>query len=66
MRNLDIADSRDKLELYVAQGQLGSEAHPLVGRLEPGGAERIETVGRPQDAGTGELLDDAAMEYGTD
>ena len=33
MRNLDIADSRAKLELYAAQGLLGADAHELVGEL---------------------------------
>jgi argininosuccinate synthase len=32
MRNLDIADTRSKLELYAAQGQLGAESR-LVGEL---------------------------------
>ncbi|MDP9220452.1 MAG: argininosuccinate synthase [Actinomycetota bacterium] len=65
MRNLDIADSRQKLELYAAQGLLGDDAQALVGRLEPGGARQIERVGRDGDAG-GEFLDDAAMESGND
>ena len=41
MRNLDIADSRAKLELYAAQGLLGADAHELVGELTPGGAAAI-------------------------
>ena len=65
LRNLDIADSRDKLELYAAQGLLAGERHALVGRLEPGGAQQIESIGRADDSGA-ERLDDAAMEFGTD
>jgi argininosuccinate synthase len=65
MRNLDIADSREKLELYAGQGLLGDDRHALVGRLEPGGAQSIERIGRPVDSGA-EALDDAAMESGTD
>ena len=34
MRNLDIADTRSKLELYAAQGQLGDGQFKLVGELE--------------------------------
>jgi argininosuccinate synthase len=65
MRNLDIADSREKLELYAAQGMLGDERQALVGHLEPGGAVSIERIGRPDDSGA-EFLDEAAMEAGTD
>jgi argininosuccinate synthase len=65
MRNLDIADSREKLELYAAQGLLGDDGKALVGRLEPGGATSIERIGSRGDDG-GELLDEAAMESGTD
>jgi argininosuccinate synthase len=65
MRNLDIADSREKLELYAAQGLLGEDSKALVGQLEPGGAERIERVGRA-DEGNTDALDEAALESGTD
>ena len=41
MRNLDIADSRAKLELYAAQGTLLAGQARLVGELEPGGAAAI-------------------------
>ena len=34
MRNLDIADTRAKLELYASQGQLGDGQFKLVGELE--------------------------------
>jgi argininosuccinate synthase len=70
MRNLDIADSRAKLELYAAQpldeGQVLVEHGTLYGEIEPGGADRIARnpagVGEPSD----EALDHVAMETGTD
>jgi len=34
MRNLDIADTRAKLEMYRAQGQLGNGDFNLIGELE--------------------------------
>jgi argininosuccinate synthase len=64
MRNLDIADSRAKLEQYAAFGQLTGQA-AFVGELEPGRADQI--TGRSEDQGTDEsALDRAAMESGTD
>jgi argininosuccinate synthase len=65
MRNLDIADSRAKLELYAAQGQLVARHQDLVGDLEPGGAQAISSNPRAQDADE-DALDRAAMESGTD
>lgn len=61
MRNLDIADSRDKLEQYESRG-----AHTdLIGVLSAGGAEAIATRGTsPED--DEQALDRAAMEFGTD
>jgi argininosuccinate synthase len=70
MRNLDIADSRDKLEAYAAQpldqGQVLVENGTLYGELEPGGYARIAQ--NPEAEGdAGDLaLDHAAMEFGTD
>ena len=64
MRNLDIADSRSKLEFYASRGQLGSEGR-LIGELEHGGSESIRTVGEAPSADD-LLLDRAAMEAGTD
>jgi argininosuccinate synthase len=69
MRNLDIADSREKLELYagqpVDQGQLLVENGTLFGELPAGGADRI--TANPSVEGTEESsLDEAAMELGTD
>jgi argininosuccinate synthase len=69
MRNLDIADSRAKLEMYAAQpldqGQVLVENGTLFGELPAGGATRIEAN---PSASTDEeaALDAAAMELGTD
>jgi argininosuccinate synthase len=70
LRNLDIADSRSKLELYATQpldeGQVLVEHGHLLGALPAGGADRIAsnpaTLGDDRDA----ALDHAAMEVGTD
>ncbi|GAA4718785.1 argininosuccinate synthase [Pedococcus ginsenosidimutans] len=66
MRNLDIADSRAKLELYAAQGQLVARHHALVGDLEPGGAKAISSNPFVKSEGDDEALDRAAIESGTD
>lgn len=65
MRNLDIADTRAKLELYAGQGQLGSGQITLVGTLQPGGADVIAALPGAPEAND-ELLDQAAMEEGAD
>jgi argininosuccinate synthase len=63
MRNLDIADSRSKLELYAAQSKILQGN--LFGELESGGAEQI--TDNPGVEGDEELaLESAAMEFGTD
>ena len=41
MRNLDIADSRTRLEQYAAQGLIGGPTGELVGRVTAGEAEEI-------------------------
>ncbi len=64
MRNLDIADTRAKLEMYSAQGQLGDGQFRLVGTLEQGGADAIASSSNPQQKG--ESLDRAALESGSD
>lgn len=69
MRNLDIADSRAKLELYaqqpVEQGQVLVENGTLFGALPAGGADVITE--NPSVVGDEELaLESAAMEVGTD
>ncbi|MBS45774.1 MAG: argininosuccinate synthase [Nocardioides sp.] len=69
MRNLDIADSRSKLELYAQQphdqGHVLVENGTLLGALEAGGGDRIASNPAADEA-EGEALDAAAMEYGTD
>ncbi|HET7068828.1 MAG TPA: argininosuccinate synthase [Nocardioides sp.] len=70
LRNLDIADSRSKLELYAAQpldeGQVLVEHGILLGALPAGGGRRIAANPSPQGADDDEALDHAAMEFGTD
>jgi argininosuccinate synthase len=70
MRNLDIADSRAKLELYAAQpldqGQVLVEHGTLFGELPAGGAERIESNPAAAKEPDEVALDAAAMEFGTD
>ena len=66
MRNLDIADTRSKLELYAAQGNLLAGQAQLVGELEAGGAEAITDVTTEEFVEEDQLLDRAAMEFGTD
>ncbi|MBQ1083306.1 MULTISPECIES: argininosuccinate synthase [unclassified Nocardiopsis] len=75
MRNLDIADSRAKLEEYAALGMVGDSSHPtsigaaqaastgLIGAMPEGGAETIASRGQGSED---DLLDYAAMEAGTD
>jgi argininosuccinate synthase len=64
MRNLDIADSRQKLELYAGLGQLEAQVR-FVGELEPGGSDTISENAAAADSDD-DLLDRAAMEAGTD
>jgi argininosuccinate synthase len=69
MRNLDIADSRAKLEAYAAQpleqGTVLVEHGTLFGELPAGGFDRIaEADEAGRDLGTS--LDDVALEAGTD
>jgi argininosuccinate synthase len=75
MRNLDIADSRAKLEQYASLGMVGTAHHALVvaaqaasteliGAMPQGGAEAIASRGGV--SGDDETLDRAAMEFGTD
>ena len=76
MRNLDIADSRAKLEQYAAPrhgrrrrtpapiGAAQAASTGLIGAMPEGGAEAIASRG--EVPGDDELLDRAAMESGTD
>ena len=71
MRNLDIADSRAKLEAYAGQpqdqGTVLVEHGTLFGELPSGGFDRIAAAGDGAAAGGSEKsLDDAALEAGTD
>jgi argininosuccinate synthase len=74
MRNLDIADSRAKLEQYAGLGMFGGGQAALAGA---GGSSPAELIGRRPRGGAAarpppgqvhedELLDRAAMESGTD
>ena len=76
MRNLDIADTRAKLELYAGLGHLDAE-HALVGALRPGDAAAIANLEPPagagSDAGSAEAAaamdlanEGAALDAGTD
>ncbi len=65
MRNLDIADTRTKLEMYAAQGQLLDGHVNLVGKLEPGGASTIAQLpAGPTEDET--MLERASWEEGAD
>ena len=64
MRNLDIADTREKLEIYARQGQLGGAHAQLVGELAQGRAGAIPSIGKgPEDE---DSLDRAAIDLGLD
>ena len=74
MRNLDIADSRAKLEQYAGLGMFGggpaalagagtSSPAELIGTMPQGGAEAIASAGQVPDD---EFLDRVAMESGRD
>ena len=66
MRNLDIADSRSKLEAYanqpLDQGQVLVENGTLFGELEQGGADRIASNPAAEGDESDRVLDDVAME----
>jgi argininosuccinate synthase len=65
MRNLDIADTRAKLEQYTSLGTLTGGDARLVGELPPGGAEAISA--NPEAVSEEEtVLDQAAIESGVD
>ncbi|HYH34195.1 MAG TPA: argininosuccinate synthase [Nocardioides sp.] len=70
MRNLDIADSRSKLEQYAGQpydeGQVLVENGALLGEIERGGGDRIARNPAAEGDARDQALDNAAMEYGTD
>ena len=66
MRNLDIADSRSRLEQYAEQGIVGGVTAKLVGELEEGGAEAIVAGSEQADEDLDEASNRAAFDMGTD
>jgi argininosuccinate synthase len=73
MRNLDIADSRTRLEQYAAMGLIGGATAALVGNLESGQADEITEHASPFDPARERLADAvdeaseaAAFDSGTD
>ena len=70
MRNLDIADTRAKLELYAALGQLDTQSTPSSASSPAAEADRRPARRRttPQDLDTAieQASDSAAMDAGTD
>ena len=64
MRNLDIADTRAKLELYQAQGQIDSSTFGLVGDMKSGQSNAITSASANDDSDAG--LNRAAFDAGTD
>jgi argininosuccinate synthase len=65
MRNLDIADSRAKLEEYAGLGLIGPAHSELIGATPAGGSDAIAARSEAPDD-EAEALDRAAMESGTD
>lgn len=68
MRNLDIADSRGRLEQYANMGLVGGTTAKLVGSLEAGGADDIvnATSVDSDDLATDRAIESAAFDAGTD
>ena len=65
MRNLDIADSRAKLELYAELGQLDAE-QTLVGRLQSGESNAIAALQGELNPAMDDAVDRSSMDAGTD
>ncbi|GGF41232.1 argininosuccinate synthase [Microbacterium sorbitolivorans] len=67
MRNLDIADSRARLENYVSRGLIGGTTAELIGQLEQGEAKQIAKSVTPIDNETlDSVSESAAFDTGTD
>ncbi|MCO1339842.1 argininosuccinate synthase [Kocuria polaris] len=68
MRNLDIADSRTRLEQYTTTGLVAGATADLIGDMEAGGAEAITggTVVSADDRAADEALERASFDTGTD
>ncbi|GAA4193609.1 argininosuccinate synthase [Microbacterium oryzae] len=65
MRNLDIADSRSRLEGYVSRGLIGGTTGELIGALEKGEADEI-SAGGEHDEALDAAGESAAFDTGTD
>jgi argininosuccinate synthase len=66
MRNLDIADSRTRLEQYAELGLVGNSLTRLIGVLAPGKASAI-TAGEPgAPKGVDSAQHRSGMDSGTD
>ncbi len=66
MRNLDIEDSRTRLEQYAEQGVVGGAISQLVGVLESGQAAAINELGADVPEAIAEAEEGAAFDFGTD
>ena len=66
MRNLDIADSRSRLEAYAAAGLIEGETKALLGALEAGRADEIMASPTDDPEAVEHWNDRAAMDLGTD
>lgn len=66
MRNLDIADSRSRLEGYAAAGLVQGETAKLLGALEAGRAAEIMVAPTDDPEALEQWNDRAAMDLGTD
>ena len=69
MRNLDIADSRSRLEQYATLGLIGGATGELVGRVAQGEAGEIAEGTAEQKAAAAEInpvIDGAAFDFGAD
>jgi argininosuccinate synthase len=66
MRNLDIADSRSRLESYAAAGLIEGETKALLGALEAGRSDEIMASPEDDPEALEQWNDRAAMDLGTD
>jgi argininosuccinate synthase len=66
MRNLDIADSRARLEKYAEIGLVGSGVAKLVGTIDGGMAKAIATGSKGAPEGVEAAQQRSGMESGTD
>ena len=66
MRNLDIEDSRTRLEQYAGLGLVGGAISQLVGVLETGQAGAINELGAEVPEAIAEAEEGAAFDLGTD